>query len=78
MEDCQGVIEENDRLREEVSVKNRELLKISKDRAAHPSELGSLPEGQIETEDGQTGVNQVIMELKNKAHLLSEENQILF
>ena len=52
MEDCQGVIEENDRLREEVQVKNRELLKISKDRAAHPSELGSLPEGQIETEDG--------------------------
>lgn len=28
--------------------------------------------------DGPTTTNQVVMELKNKAHMLSEENEILF
>ena len=81
MEDCKAVIEENDQLREEVQVKNRELLRISIEKENHPGEFGSQSQGQPDkNEDGSSpaGVNQVIIELKNKAHLLSEENQILF
>ena len=60
MEDCQSVVEENDLLREEVQVKNRELLRISKEKANHPDEIAQGPDGQIETEDGSKGVNLVI------------------
>lgn len=45
MEDCQHIIEENDKLREQVQVKNRELLKVSKEKMSHPDEIGSGPEG---------------------------------
>ena len=60
MEDCQSVVEENDKLREEVQVKNRELLRISKEKMNHPDELASVPDNQVETEDGPKGVNLVI------------------
>lgn len=71
MEDCEAVIHENDELKEQLQVKNRELLKISKDRMAHPGE-GQIFEGDgaaAEGEDGATSTAQIIMELKNKAHL---------
>ena len=38
MEDCRVVINENDQLREQLSIKNRELLKITKERAEHAAD----------------------------------------
>lgn len=81
MEDCKAVIKENDELKERLQAKNRELLRISQERADNPVDalaLGGADAAVGDGQDGQTSTNQVIMELKNKAHLLSEENEILF
>lgn len=60
-----------------MQAKNRELLRISQEKADNPLDAIGLGGSDAAAADGE-GSNQVIMELKNKAHLLSEENEILF
>ena len=94
MGEFHGILLENDKLRDELEVQKREYQRIieeSKDnigvtRANKPS-INIGVEGAISQErpsDSGEGSNpglasvQVIMELKNRAHLLTEENQVLF
>ena len=75
MEDCRVVINENDQLREQLSIKNRELLKITKERAEHAADPNIDNEAG---EDVSKNATDQWMELKQRAHLLSEENEVLF
>lgn len=59
-------------------MKNRELLKISKEKEKNPGDYALGADDQVKTEDGSVSANKVIQELKNKVHLRSEENEILF
>lgn len=70
MEDCQEVILENDRLREQLEAQKREFQKHLQTRK---DQVGVLNEGEE-----QASSNEEVMDLKNRAHLLSEENQVLF
>ena len=78
MEDCRIIVNENDDLRQQLSIKNRELLRDTKERAEHAGDAAGLEgEDAITGEDGKSSTDQ-LMELKQRAHLLSEENQVLF
>ena len=60
-DDAGCLLDENDRLREQLLVKTRELAALSKERGDH---------GAMGTEE--------TIELRNRAHLLTEENEVLF
>ena len=64
-EEAESVIIENDKLREQLRVKSQELQTFYKEKADHPEVLAA-------------GDKQEIIDLKNRAHLLSEENEVLF
>ena len=80
MQDCKVVLEENDQLRQQLEMSKREYLRIVEDNRDHASIMRSnKADGEEAANDnpGQAS-NEEIMELKNRAHLLSEENQTLF
>lgn len=60
LEDCKIVILENDQLREQLETTKREYLSI-------------ISQGDIGNKDSSASMDEV-MELKNRAHLLTEEN----
>ena len=52
MEDCRIIVNENDDLRQQLTIKNRELLRITKERAEHASDAA----GQ-DGEDGKSSTD---------------------
>ena len=58
MEDCRIIVNENDDLRQQLTIKNRELLRITKERAEHASDAAGLDgEDAITGEDGKSSTD---------------------
>ena len=79
MEESESIILENIKLREDLEVSKREYLKIVEESKSHIGVITRPNDGQNEEADaaGEASAEE-IMELKNRAHILSEENQVLF
>lgn len=65
LEDCKQVVSENTRLRDELETTKREYLKIVEENRDHADVTRVEDAGANKDE---------FMELKNRAHLLTEEN----
>ena len=80
------VVQENDQLREQLAMAKREYLRIVEENRDHasitrpnkPDGEGTGAEAPAGGENPGQASSEEIMELKNRAHLLSEENQTLF
>lgn len=76
MEDCQGVVTENNDLRAQLEVQKREYLRLVEENRDHSgvTKANKNADGDaVENKAGFASVDE-IMELKNSAHLLTEEN----
>ena len=82
LQDCQVVVLENDQLREQLAMAKREYLRIVEENRDHASIArpnkadgeGAGAEAPAGGENPGQASSEEIMELKNRAHLLSEEN----
>ena len=80
------MVMENDQLRQELEMSKREYLRIVEENRDHanvvrPNKAGGQADGDGGPGAGDSAghaTSDEIMELKNRAHLLSEENQTLF
>lgn len=90
MQDCEKIIIENEQLRTELDIQKREYLTIvnekrdhahiTKPNASRDAGFADSSPSKFNGEGQESYQNQIdeIMELKNRAHLLTEENQVLF
>ena len=69
LEDCKQVVSENNKLRDELETTKREYLKIVEENRDH---------NEVTRTDDSSANKDEVMELRNRAHLLTEENQALF
>ena len=69
LEDCKQVVSENNKLKDELETTKREYLKIVEENRDH---------NEVTRTDDSGANKDEVMELRNRAHLLTEENQALF
>jgi chromosome segregation ATPase len=72
------VILENDQLRDQLETTKRELLRIVEENRDHADVVRANKGSDGDNDEAGVASRDEIMELKNRAHLLTEENQALF
>lgn len=82
LEDCQLVVLENEKLRDQLEIAKREHLRLVEENRDHASVVrgnkAKEADGSEATDKAGVASSDEIIDLKNRAHLLSEENQALF